>query len=113
MSIAKYFNPRLRPLVDTPMEPAWLHVHPRRSYIVAAVLSVPPWLPRWKLDLLHAWAKARSVMTGVEHVLDHIIPLNHPDVCGLTVPENLRIITRKQNAAKSNKWMPDQIELFA
>jgi hypothetical protein len=49
--------------------------------------------------------------TGVEHVVDHEIPLNHTMVCGLTVPENLRVITRSQNNAKSNHWNPDQLKL--
>lgn len=36
--------------------------------------------------------------------IDHIIPLNHPDVCGLHVPWNLEPITKRRNWNKSNKW---------
>lgn len=96
------------------VEPAWLIKHPRRRYVRAVALSVPDWVsgPYWvEIQKLHYWKKAWTLATGVEHVVDHDIPLNHPHVCGLTVPWNLRIVTREQNAAKADKFSPDQIEL--
>lgn len=94
------------------LTPWWVIQHPRRAYIVAANLSTPDWVDREELKTLHAEAKRRTAETGVYHVLDHVIPLTHPYVCGLTVPWNLRVITNAQNAAKSNRWNPDQLELF-
>jgi hypothetical protein len=112
MSVAKYFNPTLRPTLLRGVEPDWLRRHKRRAYIRQAIIATPTWVNREHLKRLHAYARFLTITTGVEHVLDHIIPLNHPAVCGLTVPSNLRIITRAQNASKSGKWNPDQLELF-
>ena len=41
--------------------------------------------------------------SNLYHV-DHIIPLNHPLVCGLHVETNLRIISKNDNEKKNNKF---------
>lgn len=113
MSTVRYFNPRMRRKILAGDMPWWVEQHPRKSYIVAANLATPDWVDREALHALHREAKRLSLEKGMEHVLDHIVPLSHPYVCGLTVPWNLRIVTRAQNAAKSNRFMPDQMELFS
>lgn len=112
MSIARYFNPALRSRLIAGELPEWLLRHPRRAYIVAAVMSAPPWVDREALRALRNEAKRKTTETNIDHVLDHVVPLTHPHVCGLTVPWNLQVITRRQNAAKSNKWAPDQLDLW-
>lgn len=84
----------------------WLERHIRRDYIVRCVLSAVPWTDRVKLRAMEVSARRRGL------VLDHVIPVTHPDVCGLTVPENMQLITSAANAAKSNKWNPDQLRLI-
>lgn len=84
MSIARYYNPRLRARILAGDIPGWLQRHPRRSYILAAVLSAPAWADREAINVLRAEARRLSSISNVKHVLDHIIPLTHPDVCGLT-----------------------------
>jgi 5-methylcytosine-specific restriction endonuclease McrA len=113
VSIARYYNPRLRARIAAGDSPGWLQRHPRRAYIVAAILSAPPWVDRAAVNVIRDEARRLTAETGVPHVLDHVVPLSHPMVCGLTVPWNLRVITYAQNAAKSNRWHPDQLELFA
>ncbi len=90
---------------------AWIENSKRASYIRQAVLSFPPWVDMD--ELMKIWAKCRALEneTGVPHSMDHSIPLNHPYVCGLTVPWNIQITTRAVNSSKGNKWHPDQIPL--
>lgn len=58
-------------------------------------------------------AKFKTATTGVRHVLDHIIPIDHPCVCGLNVPWNIQIIDESRNAKKGNKLHPAfQSEMF-
>jgi hypothetical protein len=91
----------------------WVFNHKTRAdYLLAIVMSAPPWVDRGELNMLRAFARAMTIMTGSLWVLDHIIPVTHPHVCGLTVPWNLRVVPWRVNAAKSNNFNPDQMELF-
>jgi hypothetical protein len=106
VSIARYYTLRLRARLLEGDEPEWLQRHIRRGYIVQCCLSCPPWADRPKLRAMARSARRRGL------VLDHMIPVTHPYVCGLTVPENMQLITAAANAAKSNKWNPDQLQLI-
>jgi 5-methylcytosine-specific restriction endonuclease McrA len=69
----------------------------------------PTWLNEFEelwLDELYDLAKRR----GME--VDHIIPIKHDRVCGLHVPWNLQLLTRSQNAAKSNKFDEDVVAIL-
>jgi hypothetical protein len=92
----------------------WVENSPRATYIRAIILSVPPWVDQKDLKALNEEAARVTQQTRVEHHLDHIIPVNHPDVCGLTVPWNLRIAPWKMNISKGNKFTPwdTQLALF-
>lgn len=68
--------------------------------------SVVAWADKQAIAKIYAEAAMLTAQTGVRHEVDHIIPLKHPLVCGLHVPENLRVVTRSENARKSNKYEP-------
>lgn len=79
----------------------------RPEYLMDAT---PPWLTIEQIaDIEAMYFKARYLTkrTGVPHVVDHIIPLKHPEVCGLHVPWNLQVITAKANAAKKDAHFED------
>ena len=95
-------------------EPSWLKVHPRRGYIVSAILSVPAWVDKKSIDELYAEARWRTEKFGELYVVDHYpFALNRPDVCGLTVHNNLRVMTARQNAVESNTWRDRIQDMFS
>lgn len=52
---------------------------------------------------IYAERDEMTQVTGIPHEVDHIDPVNHPRLCGLTVPWNLRVIPASENRRKSNK----------
>ena len=70
--------------------------------------ATPKWItPEQKLAMRNLYLKAQELtkIAGERYVVDHIIPLISPDVCGLHVPWNLRVITQEENLKKSNKLL--------
>lgn len=46
-----------------------------------------------------------EVAAQLKLTVDHIVPLNHPEVCGLHVPWNLQLLTPRQNSKKGRKFV--------
>lgn len=91
----------------------WVEASPRRTYIRQVILSAPPWVDRLALRLIQQRCRQLTELTGVDHQVSHIVPLNHPRMCGLTVPWNLTIKTAVVNMAESNHVPLDgQLALF-
>jgi hypothetical protein len=84
-----------------------------RPWIIARILATPPWMDMREIRAVYERARELSESTGEPWVVDHIVPLNHPMVCGLHVSWNLRPVRETVNAAKSNRWNPGQADLFA
>ena len=77
-------------------------------------LATPKWLTETQfrqIRMLYEQAISFTKTTGEAYVVDHIIPLQHEYVCGLHVPWNLRVITRKENGLKSNKLPSEDLYL--
>lgn len=73
--------------------------------------AFPQWAdtPSIKKQILAIYVSAqlKNIMgRGKKYHVDHIIPLKGANICGLHIPSNLRIITKKSNEAKSNSFTP-------
>ena len=73
----------------------------------AKIQRTPKWLTSldWeKIEEFYIYARFMTETLGIPHVVDHIIPLQGKNISGLHVPENLRIITARENGIKYNNW---------
>lgn len=64
--------------------------------------ATPPWVDREAILAVYREARRVSKETGIPHEVDHIHPLQGENFCGLHVPWNLQILTRKENRSKGN-----------
>jgi hypothetical protein len=62
-----------------------------------------------EIDWFYKERDRLNYQTLIPHHVDHIHPVNHPNLCGLTVSANLQIIPASQNCQKGNKLLPDEI----
>lgn len=70
--------------------------------------ATPLWATREPIAAVYKEAEERRA-AGEDVVVDHIVPLANPYVCGLHWHHNLQVIDRKLNALKSNHDWPDSV----
>jgi hypothetical protein len=66
--------------------------------------ATPPWANKEQIARIYKLCKKVSDKTGVQHHVDHVVPLRGSTVCGLHVENNLAIIPAKDNLTKGNRW---------
>lgn len=77
------------------------------EYRAARLNATPPWLAKEDRDKMiefYRAARQLSEATGIEHQVDHIVPLQGKTVCGLHVFWNLRILTADENNRRPRVW---------
>lgn len=87
--------------------PAFSRMQDQRKVMLR--FATPTWVQKLYADQMRDiyWSAARRTReTGIEHHVDHIIPIRHENVCGLHVPWNLQVITASQNLTKGNSFDP-------
>lgn len=74
------------------------HDNVRQARRVSIRVATPPWSDKDMVRTIYKSARKQG------KVVDHIIPLNHPKVCGLHVPNNLKVINALPNLEKGNRF---------
>jgi hypothetical protein len=67
-------------------------------------MATPPWADLDSIRGVYEAAVSLTNSTGQPYEVDHIIPLRGKNVCGLHVPENLRVIPKRDNRRKANTF---------
>ena len=73
----------------------------RRKY---AKIATPSWADMDSIKLKYIEAHRMGLLSGVPHHVDHIVPLQGKNVCGLHSPNNLRAIPASDNLRKQNRF---------
>ena len=73
----------------------------------AKIQATPQWYNPTLTRAVYLEAKERSKKDGIQHHVDHIVPLQHELVCGLHVHYNLQVLPGKTNLSKGNRHWPD------
>lgn len=75
----------------------------RNAYKLSAT---PAWAEQAQIQEFYKESRRLTDETGISHNVDHIVPLQHPLVCGLHTPDNLQVLTRQENQQKHNFFEP-------
>lgn len=74
----------------------------RRSIVLR--LATPKWADPLKMAQMYRRRDELTLLTGITHHVDHIVPLQGRLVCGLNWEGNMQVITASDNLEKSNKF---------
>lgn len=95
----------------------WAKKNPEKSRVLslkaankrraAKLKATPKWADLDEIGYIYEMSVKINILTGVEFHVDHEIPLQGKNVCGLHVADNLRIIEAKENLSKGNKFDHD------
>lgn len=66
--------------------------------------AIPPWADMQKISAIYETARQKKSATTEDWHVDHIVPLNGKNVCGLHVDYNMRVIPASDNRSKRNHF---------
>ena len=84
--------------------PGWMAAQCAKRRAVKAQ-ATPDWSNEFFVEEAYHLANLRAQVTGLEWHVDHIVPLQHKDACGLHTEDNLQVIPAVLNYKKMNYTM--------
>ena len=75
-----------------------------KKYKILRIQAIPKWANIKEIEKIYKQAQELELQDGIKRHVDHIIPLQGKNVCGLHVEYNLQILTEEENLKKSNKF---------
>jgi len=97
---------KIRKLKEYYDDPAKSHVRTIKRRATSK-LAQPEWSNKDAMADTYRMARELSQITGTQWHVDHIVPLQSKNVCGLHNHFNLRVITASENLQKGNRIWPD------
>jgi len=79
----------------------------QRNYFARKLHATPSWANNFFIEEIYALAILREKICGGKWHVDHIIPLQGKNVCGLHVHYNLQVIPASENLKKSNRLLSE------
>lgn len=73
---------------------------------LAKIQRLPEWADKAAVTAIYKDAIERTRITGIEHHVDHIVPLRSKFVSGLHWELNLQVIPASENRKKRNSYWP-------
>lgn len=76
--------------------------------------ATPPWITEEQskdIENFYSLSRKLSKLTGEPMEVDHIVPLQGENVCGLHVPWNLQVLHMKLNRTKGNRTKNDSLRI--
>ena len=73
------------------------------KYKARKLKACPDWSEKDMIKIVYEKAKWLETLTGLKYHVDHIVPLQGKDVCGLHCWYNLQILEASINIAKGNR----------
>lgn len=91
---------------------ALLHTEPNsvRRRQLRIKMATPIWVDFGRIADLVLERDRVTRETGVEHHIDHIVPLAGRNVCGLHVHHNMRVVEARVNLSKGAKFLDGALE---